>query len=351
MTILRSIKVHPNQETEEPPEQPQTCNHKGTTNHDAAFVYGDAGDVLHDDTGRSFTYDALSMTTGAIAPLSTGGTRNFACIYTADDERIALVEELNSGGTTTNWTLRGLNNHLLRTWTNSSTSGWSWREDDIWRGEALLAYESPSGVRHYGLDHLGSPAIVTDALGHPVGPITFDAFGNGGATGAGMLQYTAHEWDSFNVGPSPGTVTLPDYLHARYYDPARGRFLSVDPNVIVSANLRMPQRWNRYAYVGNSPLGRVDLDGREWFAVIEYGSNTPLHEAIVWIDMKTGSRGAHTGEGLALRETDAAGNLTGTLIRFHPGGGHHGPFPYWVVSSPGQGTIRAFYTRGAGGEW
>jgi hypothetical protein len=61
--------------------------------------------------------------------------------------------------------------------------------------------------------------------------------------------------------------------------------------------------------------------------------------------------GAHTGEGLVLRETDAAGNLTGTLIRFHPGGGHHGPFPYWLVSSPGQGTIRAFYARGAGGNW
>jgi|GEM_PF-1844619 len=263
----------------------------GTTNHDAAFSYDEAGDVLHDDIGRSFTYDALSMTTGATVPLPNNGTRNFSYIYTAGDERIALVEKLSTGATTTNWTLRGLDNHLLRTWTNTSTGGWSWREDEIWRGASLLAYESTNGARHYGLDHLGSPAILTDATGRAIGNVSFDAFGNGGATGAGMLQYTGHERDTANVGPSTGTAVLPDYLHARYYDPARARFLSVDPNVIVNANLRLPQRWNRYAYVGNSPLGRTDVDGREWFAVLEYGGNAALHEAIVWIDMKTGRFG------------------------------------------------------------
>ncbi len=238
---------------------PRASSFVGTTNHDAAFGYDDAGDVLHDDTGRSFTYDALSMTTGATAPLSNGGARTFAYLYTADDERIALVETLGSGTTTTNWTLRGLDNHLLRTWTNSNTF-WNWREDEIWRGAALLAYESPTGVRHYGLDHLGSPAILTDATAHTIGTLTFDAFGNGGATGAGMLQYTGHERDSANVGPSPGTVILPDYLHARSYDSARGRFLSVDSHV---GSQERPQSWNRYIYAGNNPLTRVDTDGRK----------------------------------------------------------------------------------------
>jgi RHS repeat-associated protein len=232
---------------------PRTFSYLGTTNHDAAFGYDEAGDVLHDDTGRSFTYDALSMTTGATAPLSPSGTRTFAYIYTADDERIALAETLPSGATTINWTLRGLDNHLLRTWTNSS-----WREDDIWRGAALLAYESSTGVRHYGLDHLGSPAIITDALGHSVGPLTFDPFGNGGATGAGMLQYTGQERDSFNVGPSPGTVNLPDYLHARYYGAAVGRFLSVDP---MQGDTHHPQSWNRYSYVVNQPINNIDPKG------------------------------------------------------------------------------------------
>ncbi len=226
--------------------------------------------MLHDDVGRSFTYDALSMTTGATVTLSDGGTRTFANLYTADDERIALVEKLTGGATTTSWTLRGLDNHLLRTWTSStpgwtlrqdetsSTSGWSWREDEIWRGASLLAYESANGVRHHGLDHLGSPAILTDAGGHPIGNITFDAFGNGGATGAGMLQYTGHERDSVNVGSSPGTAALPDYMHARYYDSSRGRFLSSDP---LRGSLHYPQSLNRYTYVANNPLNYIDSFG------------------------------------------------------------------------------------------
>ena len=48
-------------------------------------------------------------------------------------------------------------------------------------------------------------------------------------------------------------------------------------------------------------------------------------------------RGAHAGQGWVLREYDANGNLTGRLIRWHPGGGHHGDFPYWRVSSPEGG--------------
>ncbi len=233
---------------------PRTSSYLGTTNHDALFGYDEAGDVLHDDQGRTFTYDALSMTTGATASFTNGGgIRTFAYIYTADDERIALVETLPSSATTTTWTLRGLDNHLLRSWTNSS-----WREDDIWRGAALLAYESPTGVCHHGLDHLGSPAIITDALGHSVGPLTFDAFGNGGATGAGMLEYTGQERDSYNVGSSPGPVTLPDYIHARYYDSARGRFLSMDP---LLGNPHRPQTWNRYVYTENNPILLTDPTG------------------------------------------------------------------------------------------
>jgi hypothetical protein len=48
-------------------------------------------------------------------------------------------------------------------------------------------------------------------------------------------------------------------------------------------------------------------------------------------------RGSHQGGGWVLREYGADGNLTGSLIRWHPGGGHHGPDPYWRVSSSRYG--------------
>jgi len=48
-------------------------------------------------------------------------------------------------------------------------------------------------------------------------------------------------------------------MHARYYDPSMGRFLSVDP---MCGLLDRPQGWNRYAYVMNNPLMYTDPTGR-----------------------------------------------------------------------------------------
>ena len=41
-----------------------------------------------------------------------------------------------------------------------------------------------------------------------------------------------------------------------------GRFLSVDPVLDVKRALHEPQVWNRYSYVVNNPINRVDRDGR-----------------------------------------------------------------------------------------
>lgn len=138
-----------------------------TTNHNDASIYDDAGDVTRDHQGRVLTYDALNMTTSISLPLPGGTTRNFLDIYTADDERIAFVEKLSSGETKTRWTLRGLDNRALRTWTDNTFNGthtWGWSEDEIFAGATLLAYVSPAGVRDYGVDHLGSSFVTTGAL-------------------------------------------------------------------------------------------------------------------------------------------------------------------------------------------
>lgn len=45
-------------------------------------------------------------------------------------------------------------------------------------------------------------------------------------------------------------------------------------------------------------------------------------------------RGSRAGQGWSFTEHGANGAPTGRMIRWHPGGGHHGPNPYWRVSSP-----------------
>jgi len=59
-----------------------------------------------------------------------------------------------------------------------------------------------------------------------------------------------------------------DYMFARYYNSATGRFLSPDWSAkeepVPYAKLDNPQTLNLYAYVGNNPVGRADADGHDF---------------------------------------------------------------------------------------
>ena len=50
--------------------------------------------------------------------------------------------------------------------------------------------------------------------------------------------------------------------------------------------------------------------------------------------VETLGKGSRQGQGWVLRQYNDAGNPTGPQIRWHPGGGHHGPDPYWRVVGP-----------------
>jgi hypothetical protein len=50
--------------------------------------------------------------------------------------------------------------------------------------------------------------------------------------------------------------------------------------------------------------------------------------------VETLGKGSHAGQGWVLRQYNEVGHPTGPQIRWHPGGGHHGPDPYWRVVGP-----------------
>jgi hypothetical protein len=68
-------------------------------------------------------------------------------------------------------------------------------------------------------------------------------------------------------------------MHARYYDPNLGRFLSVDPG--KDWDLHHPQSWNLYTYARNNPINRVDPDGKRSYLVARNGPGGASHMFIV----------------------------------------------------------------------
>jgi RHS repeat-associated protein len=83
------------------------------------------------------------------------------------------------------------------------------------------------------------------------------------------IHFTGHFRDFLGTWNVDNTDYL-DYMHARYYDPNLGRFLSVDPGVDVEEAMHEPQLWNRYSYAGNNPMRYVDPNGRERLPCAEF---------------------------------------------------------------------------------
>ena len=146
-------------------------------------------------------------------------------------------------------------------------------EDYAWEGGRLLAGErqpEEGGRRHFHLDHLGSPRLITGFTGERIGLHDFAPFGEE----IGSIQqerqqnhdreepmkFTGHERDYLPVAGE--NTNYFDYMHARSYSPVVGRFLSADPVIDTKSASRAPQQWNRYAYANANPLRFVDPTGK-----------------------------------------------------------------------------------------
>lgn len=230
------------------------------------YVYDAAGSL----TAASYLnlarvdYDAFRR------PLFTsGGGIQRQYLYTPAGERLAVFDNMAE---TDLWTVRGLGDEVLREYQHDRDAGsWTTR-DSIYRGRSLVASfpDDPSeGVRHYHLDHLGSTRLVTSAMGGVLSEHVYAPYGaelTPRGPGETRFRFTGHERDLHNESLAGNTQRDDlDYMHARYYTPELGRFLSVDPVRRDSGS--HPQIWNRYAYGRDNPLSFVDPDGRDTYAL------------------------------------------------------------------------------------
>lgn len=241
-------------------------------------VYDDAGNVIQTPDLRRgsgqirFGYDPLNamIFTDSLGTDSTAIGRVY--IYDAAGERMGVVRYKPAPVKET-WSFRDLQGRVLRDFERNGET-WTWRKDYVYRGSLLSNTISKNEggetiVRDIHVDHLGSPRYVSDGAGQlvtsaqgattsgarfkPYGTLTADR---------GLderLAFTGHERDDDGSVNRDADI---DYMHARYYAPFAGRFLSIDP-ARSSARPAVPQTWNRYSYAGNSPMSAIDPDGAE----------------------------------------------------------------------------------------
>jgi RHS repeat-associated protein len=248
------------------------CQYGLTANSNTNRLDGVTYDAAGNATvfmNHTYDYDAVNMVKRDIG----SPTREF--VYTADDERLAQYDLSTA---VWRWTVREAGGKVLRELTSQGGNAggaipgslsWQWSRDYIYRDGGLLASRQRNPgtgaltTFHYHLDHLGTPRRITDDENRIVGVHDYHAFGpetSGGTNEwpVSRLKFTGHERDLALTGEAADTL---DYMHARYYSGAAGRFLAVDPVMDIAKASRAPQQWNRYSYVANDPVRYVDPGG------------------------------------------------------------------------------------------
>jgi RHS repeat-associated protein len=195
-------------------------------------------------------------------------------LYGPNEERFWIIDTKQDNDNSNNeetYTVRGLGDEVLREYRvigGNAVGHWYWQKDYVYRGSALLAAETQSGVRHYLVDHLGSPRLITDGNGTAWERMQFLPFGENsgfyqinneywslmysGEAVSTRLRFTGHEKDADVIGLT--------YMHARHYWERSGKFMSVDPG--HDWNPSQPQSWNLYSYMRNNPITGTDPTGK-----------------------------------------------------------------------------------------
>jgi RHS repeat-associated protein len=226
-----------------------------------------AGNVIQDNQNR-YLYDGDGRVCAAQAlyfGAPTGAVTGY--VYDADGNRVAKGTlsgyDCGSSFTETNWYVLGPGGEQMTEFaaadvTAANPSGWA--HTNIFAAGELTATYDTVGLHFHLNDWLGTQRVQTDYLGNTEQSWQNLPFGEmvpaNPYLGATEQHFTGKERDVESGN---------DYMFARYYNSASGRFLSPDWSAkeepVPYARLNSPQSLNLYAYVYNNPLSGIDPDG------------------------------------------------------------------------------------------
>jgi RHS repeat-associated protein len=266
------------------------------------------GYILNDGLNHQYLYDAEGRICAVASTIVAGITTYTGYLYDgvpvdrssstgwyADGTRIAKgtisswsCDPALSGFQTTNDYVLGLGGEQLTEMgvniANPASPVLTWQHANVWAGGKLLGTYDKDGLHFYFDDPLGTRRAQTDSAGVleetcqslPYGD-ALNCFNptqpSNPAIPPYLVSLTAPTEHHF-TGKERDIETGNDYFEARYYSSAMGRFMSPDWSAkeepVPYAQLDDPQSLNLYAYVGNNPMTRFDVDGHEDKKVQKY---------------------------------------------------------------------------------
>jgi RHS repeat-associated protein len=222
-----------------------------------AYTYGSQPHAVTAAFGNSYAYDANGNQTSR-----TIGGVSYAFTYDYENRLIAI-----SGGSVTASFVYDAEGNRVKGTVNGVTTVYvagiyEWQNGATTRyyeGGAMrrTGYAGDNGVFYLLQDHLQSSSVIVNQNGTVNSRNYFYPFG-GNRGGAAFSALTTKRFTGqYHEAGLPGGEGL-SYYGARWYDPQVGRFVSADTLVPSPGNL---QAFNRYSYVKNQPLNRIDPTG------------------------------------------------------------------------------------------
>ncbi len=219
-----------------------------TSVNGVTYSWDDNGNLLNDGM-QAYTYDQANRL-GTV--VQGGTTTTFG--YNGVGDRL----QQTVGITTTHYVLdpaAGLT-QVLADGTNTYLYG----------NARIGQYQT--AMQYFGADGLGSVRQIYDASAQVVGSSRYDPYGNmlsqSGATS--VFAFTGEQYDA---------ATGLEYLRARYYSAAQGRFVTRD---VWEGDPNAPMSYNRWLYAYANAANRIDPSGQQ----------SPCNDFWTWLQQTIG---------------------------------------------------------------
>ncbi|MEK5269163.1 MULTISPECIES: RHS repeat domain-containing protein [unclassified Heyndrickxia] len=280
-----------------------------------AFTYDKDGNLTQDENDK-YTYNALGQMT-KVTTLS--GTT--VAEYTYDENGLRTKKTV---GTKTNEYYYDQDNNLsMEVVKNNGTitqyKYYKWDSDGTTPLGMIIRQQDSTGqwankAYFFWTNHRGDVISIVDQSGNEVGSYTYDAYGNvltetGEIAKYNPIRYAGYYYDA---------ETKDYYLKARYYNPANGTFLAMDPQPGQDSD---PVSQNGYTYAKNNPVMLTDPNGdvsrKHLIYAIKYAIKYWLASYIGWDNASwvMGSVWASVGAGSVAYKIERARTFREALLK------------------------------------